>query len=278
MYKKIQRYTTNTFLYLIMVAISVFMILPFIWMLSTSFKQQADVFGYPPMLIPANPTLENYIYIFQDADVLRILGNTFFMALAATILNLFFTSLGGYGFAKFNFPGKKSLFAFLLGTMVVPGAVMLVPSFVLMRKFGWVDTFWPLIVPGAASAFGIFFFRQYISRLSDELLDAARIDGATEFGIFWRIVVPIISPGLISMGLLTFMYSWNNYLGPLIYLKSPEKWTITLAIQGLIGGAGLTYWGQQMAMSVISLVPLMIIFLVFQRQFVEGITAGAIKG
>jgi len=278
MSRDIRKIVINIFLYLLMITISVFMILPFIWMLSTSFKQQADVFGYPPMLIPASPTLENYIYIFQDADVLRILGNTFFMSLAATILNLFFTSLGGYGFAKFNFPGKKSLFAFLLGTMVVPGAVMLVPSFVLMRKFGWVDTFWPLIVPGAASAFGIFFFRQYISRLSDELLDAARIDGASEFGIFWRIVVPIISPGMTSMGLLTFMFSWNNYLGPLIYLKSPEKWTITLAIQGLIGGAGLTYWGQQMAMSVISLIPLMIIFLVFQRQFVEGITAGAIKG
>lgn len=278
MLKNAKRITTNAILYFMMIAISLFMVLPFIWMLSTSFKQQADVFGYPPMLIPENPTLDNYIYIFQDADVMRIVANTLFMALSATILNLFFTSLGGYGFAKFNFPGKKSLFAFLLGTMVVPSAVMLVPSFVLMRKFGWVDTFWPLIVPGAASAFGIFFFRQYISSVSNELLDAARIDGASEFGIYWRIVVPIIAPGLTSMGLLTFMYSWNNYLGPLIYLKSPEKWTITLAIQGLIGGAGLTYWGQQMAMSVISLLPLMIIFLVFQRQFVEGITAGAIKG
>lgn len=274
----LKRKATNFLLYVMMIVISAFMILPFIWMLSTSFKFPEDVFGYPPMLIPENPSFENYRFIFQDANMVLILRNTIFMATCATILNLFFTSLGGYGFAKFDFRGKKTLFAFLLGTMVVPSAVMLVPSFVLMRKFGWVDTFWPLIVPGAASAFGIFFFRQYISTLSDELLDAARIDGAGEFGIFIRIVLPIITPGLTSLGLLTFMFSWNNYLGPLIYLKSPEKWTITLAIQGLIGGAGLTYWGQQMAMSVISLLPLMIVFLVFQRQFVEGITAGAIKG
>jgi len=261
-----------------LIGISLFMILPFVWMLSTSFKLQADVFGYPPALIPKSPTLKNYIYIFQNANMIRVLANTLFVSIAATLVSLFFTALGGYGFAKFEFPGKKALFAFLLATMVIPGAVMMVPTFVLMRTFGWIDTFWPLIIPGAANAFGIFFFRQYISSISDELLDAGRIDGASEFGIFWRIILPIISPGMTSLGLLFFMGAWNNYLGPLIYLKSPEKWTITLAINSLIGGAGLTYWGEQMAMSVVSLIPLVIIFLVFQRQFVEGITAGAVKG
>jgi ABC-type glycerol-3-phosphate transport system permease component len=261
-----------------LIGISAFMVLPFIWMLSTSFKELQDVFGYPPVLIAENPTFENYRFIFQDADMLQVLINTVVISLSATLLSLFFTALGGYGFAKFEFPGKPGLFAFLLATMIVPGAVMMVPSFVLMRHFGWVDTFWPLIVPGAANAFGIFFFRQYISTVSDELLDAARLDGASEFGIFWRVIVPIIAPGLTSLGLIFFMQSWNNYLGPLIYLKSPEKWTITVAINSLIGGAGLTYWGEQMAMSVISLLPLLIIFLVFQRRFVEGIQAGAIKG
>jgi len=255
-----------------------FMLLPFVWMLSTSSKHLEDIFGYPPVLIAENPTLANYIYIFQEANMLQVLGNTFFIALAGTLLSLFFTALGGYGFAKFEFPGKPVLFSFLLATMIVPGTVMMVPSFVLMRKFGWVDTFWPLIVPGAANAFGIFFFRQYISTVSDELLDAARIDGASEFGIFWRVIVPVIAPGMTSLGLIFFMGSWNNYLGPLIYLKSPENWTITVAINSLIGGAGLTYWGEQMAMSVISLLPLLIIFLVFQRRFVEGITAGALQG
>jgi ABC-type glycerol-3-phosphate transport system permease component len=154
----------------------------------------------------------------------------------------------------------------------------MVPVFVIMRQLGWVDTFWSLIVPGAANAFGIFFMRQYITSISDELLDAARIDGAGEFGIYWRIVVPIITPGLTSLGLIFFMASWNNYLGPLIFLKSPDKFTLPLAIFSFGGAVGLTNFNAQMAMSVISIIPLLVIFLVFQRRFVEGIQAGAIKG
>jgi len=265
-------------LYSVLIIISIFMILPFVWMLSTSFKLPQDIFGYPPRLIPENPILSNYTYIFQEKSLLRILFNTIIIALSSTLLSLFFTTLGGYGFAKFEFPGKKTLFAILLATMIIPGAVMMVPSFIIMREFGWVNTFLPLIIPGAASAFGIFFFRQYISTINDELMDAARIDGASEFGIFSRIILPIISPGIVSLGLIFFMRSWNDYMGPLIYLKSPENWTITVSINALNGGAGLTYWGPQMAMSVISLIPLLIIFLIFQRRFAEGITAGAIKG
>lgn len=265
-------------LYAVLTLISIFMLLPFVWMLSTSFKVPEDIFGYPPKLITDKFTLDNFIYIFREKSLLRVLFNTIVIALASTLLSLFFTTLGGYGFAKFEFPSKKALFAMLLATMIIPGAVMMVPTFVIMREFGWVNKFWPLIVPGAANAFGIFFFRQYISTINDELMDAARIDGASEFGIFLRIILPIITPGMVSLGLIFFMASWNNYLGPLIYLKSPENWTITLAINALNGGAGLTYWGPQMAMSVISMIPLLIIFLVFQRRFVEGITAGAIKG
>ncbi len=155
---------------------------------------------------------------------------------------------------------------------------MLVPSFIIMRKLGWLDTIWPLVIPGAVGAFGIFFFRQYISPISDELLDAARIDGAGEFRIYWNIIVPIIAPGMVSLGLIFFMASWNNFQGPLIYLKSTEKWGMTQAIRSMQGSAGFTAWGEYMAMSVISLIPLLIIFLVFQRRIVEGITAGAIKG
>jgi multiple sugar transport system permease protein len=269
---------TDIILYGVLILISIFMILPFVWMLSTSFKLPQDIFGFPPRFIPLNPVLDNYTVIFKEKNLLGILANTVIIALLSTLLSIFFTSLGGYGFSKFNFRGKKTLFALLLATMIIPGAVMMVPSFVIMRKFGWVDTFLPLIIPGAANAFGIFFFRQYISSINNELMDAARIDGANEFRIFRSVITPIIAPGMVSLGLIFFMGSWNNYLGPLMYLKSPEKHTITLAINALYGGAGLTAWGQQMAMSVISLIPLLIIFLVFQRQFVEGITAGAVKG
>jgi ABC-type glycerol-3-phosphate transport system permease component len=261
-----------------MIAISLVMILPFVWMISTSMKLPQDTFGYPPVLFAKDSTLIQYTYLFTEKNLLRIVWNTLFVTGAATLLSLFFCSLAGYGFAKFSFPGQKPLFAFLLATMVIPGAVTMVPLFVIMRYLGWVDTFLPLIVPGAANAFGIFFMRQYISSISEDLMDAARIDGAGEFGIYWRVIVPIITPGLTSLGLIFFMGTWNNYLGPLIYLKSPEKFTLPLAIFQFGGAVGLTNYNAQMAMSVISIIPLLVIFLVFQRRFVEGITAGAVKG
>lgn len=268
----------NTALYLVLISISVFMILPFVWMVSTSFKLPEDVFGFPPIIISPRSTAINYQYLFEQKNLLLIVWNTFLVASSGTLLSLLFCSLGGYGFAKFKFPGRNVLFSLLLATMIIPGAVTMVPSFVLMRSFGWYNTFLPLIVPGAANAFGIFFMRQYISSINDELIDAGRIDGAGEFGIYSRIILPIIIPGLTSLGLIFFMGAWNNYLGPLIWLKTPEKFTLPLAIFQFGGAVGLTNYNGQMAMSVISIIPLLIIFLAFQRQFVEGITAGAVKG
>jgi ABC-type glycerol-3-phosphate transport system permease component len=275
---RLKKRSTSLALYLILTIISVYMIIPFIWMLSTSFKLPQDVFGFPPVLFSERSTWINYKFLFQEKQLLLIVWNTFFVAMTGTLLSLFFCSLGGYGFAKYNFPGRTLLFSFLLATMVIPAAVTMVPSFVIMRSFGWYNTFLPLIIPGAANAFGIFFMRQYISSINDELMDAARIDGASEFGIYRRIILPIITPGLTSLGLIFFMASWNNYLGPLIWLKSPDKFTLPLAIFQFGGAVGLTNFNGQMAMSVISIIPLLIIFLVFQRQFVEGITAGAVKG
>lgn len=265
-------------LYLVLILISLFMIIPFIWMVSTSFKLPEDVFGFPPIIFSNRSTLVNYKYLFEQKNLLMIVWNTFFVSTTATLLSLLFCSLGGYGFAKYKFPGRNTLFGLLLATMIIPGAVTMVPSFVLMRSFGWYNTFWPLIVPGAANAFGIFFMRQYISAINDELIDAGRIDGAGEFGIYWRIILPIVLPGLTSLGLIFFMASWNNYLGPLIWLKTPDKFTLPLAIFSFGGAVGLTNYNGQMAMSVISIIPLLIIFLSFQRQFVDGITAGAVKG
>ena len=161
---------------------------------------------------------------------------------------------------------------------MIPFGVLLIPLYVIMLELSWIDTFWPLIIPGAANAFGIFFMRQYISTISDELLDAARIDGASEYAIFWRVILPIVSPALVSLGLIFFMGSWNNFLFPLVILKSPENFTLPLTIRSLIsGGLGRPVYNLQMAGSVISIVPLLIIFLIFQRRFIDGITAGAVK-
>jgi ABC-type glycerol-3-phosphate transport system permease component len=269
---------TDILMYGLLIAVSAFMIIPFIWMVSTSLKPADEIFAIPPIIISPNSSLNAYAYLQEQYDILGIVRNTFVIAFSATILRLFFCALGGYGFAKFKFPGQGALFAFLLGTMVIPSAVTLVPIYIIMRDLKWIDTFWPLIIPGAANAFGIFFMRQYIMSVSNELMDAARIDGAGEFTIFWRIILPIVAPGLTSLGLIFFMGSWNDFIGPLIYLKSPEHFTLPLIIRSLIGPVGRTVYDVQMATSVISLIPLLIIFLIFQRRFVEGITAGAIKG
>src|SRR5215210_3292286 len=269
---------TDVLMYGLLISVSAFMVLPFICMVSTSLKPPDEIFAIPPIIISPNSSLKAYAYLQEQYNILGIVKNTFVIAFSATILRLFFCALGGYGFAKFKFPGQGALFAFLLGTMVIPGAVTLVPVYIIMRDLKWIDTFWPLIIPGAANAFGIFFMRQYIMSVSNELMDAARIDGAGEFTIFWRIILPIIAPGLTSLGLIFFMGSWNDFIGPLIYLKSPEHFTLPLIIRSLIGPVGRTVYDVQMATSVISLIPLLIIFLIFQRRFVEGITAGAIKG
>jgi ABC-type glycerol-3-phosphate transport system permease component len=267
------------FLYLGLMLLSIFMILPFIWMLSTSFKPYDEIFAIPPIIISQNMTLDGYRFIFQESNALRALANTALVSTAATALSLFFCGLGGYGFAKFKFPGRKTLFRFLLGTMVIPGAIMIVPSYIMMVKgFGWFNTYWPLIIPTAANAFGIFFMRQYISSVNDEILDAARIDGAGEFGIFWRVILPIVRPGLITLGLIQFMAAWNNFLLPSIYLKKQELYTLPLLMLQMQGPAGYTQYREWMALATISVAPLLVIFLFFQRRFVEGITAGAVTG
>jgi ABC-type glycerol-3-phosphate transport system permease component len=278
MSRQFKRILVDILLYSVLIIVSLFMILPFVWMLSTSFKLAADIFGYPPRFIPDNPVLDNYTYVIFTKQAMRYLYNTAVIATLSTIATLFFSTLAGYAFAKYDFPGKKGLFAFLLATMVIPGAVMMVPAFIIIRKIGWVDTIWPLIIPGAASAFWIFFFRQFISTISNDVMDAARMDGASEFRIYWNIILPIISPAITGMGLIMFMASWNAYQGPRIYLKSADKMVMTQAIMSMQGSAGFTAWGEYMALSVISLIPLLIIFLVFQRRIVEGVMAGAIKG
>ena len=276
---RVRRVAEGFALYGVLIGVSIFMLLPFAWMISTSLKSPDEIFARPLTLIPPDASLNAYATLLTNYNILGVLKNTTIIASGATLLSLFFCSMGGYGFAKFRFPGRGVMFAFLLGTMIIPFTVIIIPLYVIMRDLKWIDTFWPLIVPGAASAFGIFFMRQYISTISSELLDAARIDGADEFNIYARVVVPIIMPGLTSLGLIFFMASWNAYLWPLLILTSPQNFTLPLVIWNLNEpmGATQTTYHLQMAASVISILPLLVIFLVFQRRLIDGITAGAIK-
>jgi ABC-type glycerol-3-phosphate transport system permease component len=274
----LRRIIEDFLLHAVLILLALFMILPFVWMVSTSLKPINEVFQSPPQLISPNASLDAYVTLFEEKNFAHNLWNTFLVASSATLLRLFFCALGGYGFAKYSFRGKGGLFAVVLATLVIPFGIMLIPLYVIMLKLQWIDTFWPLIIPGAANAFGIFFMRQYISTISDELVDAARIDGASEFAIFWRVILPVVSPGLVSLGLIFFMASWNDFLFPLVILKSPSNFTLPLTIRSLIsGGIGRPVYNLQMAGSVVSILPLLIIFLIFQRRFIDGITAGAVK-
>jgi ABC-type glycerol-3-phosphate transport system permease component len=216
--------------------------------------------------------------MFKEYALVRTVANSFIIAATYAVGSVIFCALGGFGFASYRFPGRNVLFSFLLATMIVPGAVTMVPLYYIMQNLKWIDTFLPLIVPGLANAFGIIYMRQYISTISSELLDAARIDGANEPRIFTSIILPIASPAIISLGLIFFMGQWNSFLEPLIYLKSQANFTLPLVIQSLVGPTGRTLWANYMATSVVSVVPLLIIFLLFQRRFMEGIMSGAIKG
>jgi ABC-type glycerol-3-phosphate transport system permease component len=279
MNRKIIRLLVDVILYGFLILISLYMLLPFVWMISSSLKPENEIFSIPPILISKNMTLSAYKTVIVDGNILRILLNTFIVAAGATIARLFFCSLGGFGFAKYKFIGKGPLFGILVATLVVPFSVTLIPLFVIMTKLSWTNTFLPLIIPGAASAFGVFFMRQYISTINNELLDSARIDGAGEFTIFLRIIIPIVAPGMTSLGLIFFMGAWNDFLFPLVILKKPDLFTLPIAINQMIQSMiGRPVYSQQMAAAVISIIPLLIIFLVFQRRFVEGITAGAVKG
>lgn len=265
------------FTYLALISISIFMILPFFWMFITSLKPMEEVFHIPMIIFSRNMSLDNFKVVI-DKGVLVRLWNTFFIAFTATALRLFFCSLGGYGFAKFRFPGRNILFSVLIASMIVPFAIVMVPLYIMMVDFRWIDTFMPLIVPGAANAFGIFFMRQYIRSIPNELLDAARIDGCSEFSIYARVILPVVIPGLTSLGLIFFMQVWNDFMWPLVILKSPENQTLPVMITTLTGPAGMTIYNLQMAVSVVSIAPLIIIFLVFQKRFTTGITFGAVKG
>lgn len=263
--------------YLFLVLISIAMVLPLLWMFSSAFKPKAEIFSYPPTLVAGNPTIGNFFTLFEQRPFSTNLWNSFFIAASSTILALFFCSLAAFGFAKYQFPAREFLFLFLIGTLIIPFHTTMIPLYVLYRKIGWIDKFWGLIFPGMANAFGIFFMRQYLIKVPNEFLDSARIDGCSEIKIFLYIIIPIARPALTALGMIFFMSSWNNFLWPLILLKSKDMLTAVVALRGLSSGLRVPY-DLIMAGSVLIVLPLVILFIVLQKQFIVGITSGAIKG
>lgn len=250
--------------------------LPYIYMVSATLKPNTEIFAFPITLWPRNVTTFNYAQLFSEFPFARWYANSIFVASSRTLLSVFLSALAGFGFAKYKFRGQNVLLVILLATVMLPFQIMLVPLFIEMIAFRWINTYWAVIVPFAANAFHIFLMRQYMLSIPDELLDAARIDGCSEFRIFARIALPIMKPGLAVISILAFVQSWNDFLWPLIVLSDIEMFTVNLGVATMIGPYRIQY-GTIMAGSFLSTLPIIIFFLLMQRQFIAGLTAGAVK-
>ena len=264
-------------LYVVLIALAVLMLIPFAWMLSASLKLDKDVFLFPIKWIPENPRWANYVDIWTKIPLAKFVLNTTKLTIIVTILQLFTSSFAAYAFAKLKFKHRDLLFLAYVSTIAIPWQVYMVPQFILISKMGLNDTHLGLILMQAFSAFGVFLIRQFYISIPDELCEAARIDGLNEYGIFAKIVFPLGKPAMATLTIFTFTNVWNDFMGPLIYLKTKELKTIQLGIRMFISQYGADYaW--IMAASVCSLVPVVIVFLSCQKFFVEGVAASGIKG
>jgi multiple sugar transport system permease protein len=256
---------------------AVVMLVPFIWMLSTSLKNGAAVFVYPPQWLPDPVVWSNYAEVVRIMPFLRYFLNTTFVSGSVTLLQLVVSSLAAFAFARLRFPGRDRLFLAYLATLMVPGQVTLIPNFLIVKYLGWIDTYQALIIPQVFSAFGTFLLRQFFLTIPRELDDAARIDGASAFGFFHRILLPLSTPALATLGVFTFTAQWNNFLWPLIVINDVQMRTLTVGLQALVGEFTVQY-PLLMAGSVIALTPMVVVFLLAQRAFVRGIALTGLGG
>jgi multiple sugar transport system permease protein len=254
----------------------VLMIIPMLMMLLYSLYQNPELFLSPASFLQAKPTLDNYKDIFDTDTFGLYFFNSAFTAIVVTAGNLLFGAMSGYAFARFEFKGRTILFASVLALMMVPHQVIMIPMYRIMVSFGWINTYWALIMPGILAPFGVFLMRQYIAALPREIEDAARIDGAGELYIFFRIVLPLCKPALTVLAIYTFLGTWNSFLYPLLFTTLPEMRTLPVALSYYIGRQAID-WGHLMAGAGISAIPVLFLFLLFSRKIIEGLTAGALK-
>ena len=253
------------------------MLAPFYFMFVFATHSRTEIFNLPPPLWFGDALGDNLRILTSRLPFWRNLGWSLYVALASTALTLLFCSMAGYAFGMFEFRFKRPLFTLVMGTMLLPSFMNMIPSFMIMDALGWIDQHRALYIPGAASAFGIFLMRQFVaSAVPRDLIEAARMDGCGEFGIYWRIVLPLLKPALGTLGLITFIASWNNFIGPLIVMRSADNYTLPLALRSLQSPVN-TEWGALMAGSAIATLPLLVLFALSSRQLIAGLTTGAVK-
>jgi len=248
---------------------------PIVWLVAACLKGPDDLFHY--LFFSPRPTLHNFKTLFGEVNFLRFLMNSVFYSGTAVLIQLFFASLGGFALAKYQFRGKKAVVILMLSTMMIPGYVLLAPLYELIYRFHLMDSLWGLIVPGMVSVFGMFLFRQSMLNIPDDLLMAGRIDGCSEFRLYWDIALPVSRPMIGAFCLISFMGAWNNFLWPQLILHTKERFVLPIALNQMVGMYSREY-GTLMAGTFLSILPVVILFLILQKEFISGLTAGAIKG
>ncbi|RWZ54790.1 carbohydrate ABC transporter permease [Halobacillus fulvus] len=262
--------------YLLLIVGASIMLIPFLWMISTSLKPSGATMVLPPEFIPNQPTTQNYEQVTQQFPMMRFLWNSLLVAVLTTIGQMIFSSMAAYAFARMQFRGRDKLFLLYLATMMVPTQVTMIPQFILIKQFGWLDSYPGLIVPTMFAVFGTFLMRQAMLSIPRELEEAAFMDGANHFQVFYKVCLPLIKPMLAALGIFTFMQSWNNFLWPLIVISNQELATLPLGLS-LLQGRWSTDWGLMMAGVVISVLPILIVYLFAQKYFIQGMTMSGMK-
>lgn len=284
--RSVQDGILRTFSYILLIGIGLILLMPFFWMLSSSLKEEYEIFQIPPTLLPKHLKFSNYAEALQRFPFWLGLKNTLIITISVIIGRLLSTSLAAFAFARMRFRLREPLFLLVLATMMIPGQVTLIPSYILFRILGWLDTFLPLIVPAwlGGGAFFIFLLRQFFMTIPTEMDDAARIDGCSSFMIYWKIVLPLSKPALATVAIFSFLGEWNDFLGPIIYLNSTEKHTLAIAMQfyrqqasGTMFGPTRT-WAHLMVVSLLVMLPCLLIFFFAQRLFIQGIVVSGVKG
>jgi multiple sugar transport system permease protein len=266
-------------LHVVVITGAIITVLPLIWMIYSSFKTTAEIFRYPPWLPPATWSLHNYQSLLEGWTFNSWYGNSLFYAFTQTVLTLFFCSLAGFAFAKYTFLGKNLLFSVLISSTLIPFQLILIPLFIGMSQIGWVNSPYSMVVPWVTPAFGIFLMRQFALSVPTEILEAARLDGASEFRSYWQVVLPILRPGLAALGIWTFLSSWNSYIWPLMILRGDTNLTLPVGVATMQAQAAgsATPFGEIMAAATLMSLPVIVLFVLVQRYFIAGLTAGSVK-
>jgi multiple sugar transport system permease protein len=263
--------------HLVLVPLAIVMLIPLVWMLVTSFETLAETQHYPPVLVPKSIQMSNYTQVLRDAPFARWFLNTLVVTTATVVGNLLFCSLAGYAFARIKFFGREVVFVLVLATLMIPFQVVMIPTFLIVRNLGMIDTLGALILPNLAGAFGIFLLRQFFRTLPIELEEAARIDGASRLGVLFKIVLPLSGPALATLAVITFMWTWNDFLWPLVTIYSPNNMTLQLGLTTFTG-AHQSSTNLLMAANVMSMIPVLLLFFFAQRYFIRGIATTGLKG